>query len=320
MVDIFFCREVRIINSAIDIILIHGFLGAGKTTLLKELLNFYKGQKLGIIENELGEISIDGTLLSKTGIQLQEINNGAIFCSCQHHNFIEALKVFTNQDIDLLLIEASGIADPSPILSDIEFVNLQSSRNCKLLGSICVVDAITVKDLLEVMVVIPKQLHHASIILLNKIDEIKNPDIANTERLIRNYNETAIIIPTKNCIFDFKIFEDLFTSDNLPFSEQSVNTLQNQPNHFLFSLNDPLPFKFLEEMISYLSPMAYRIKGFVRVINQNDQVENKFVSTVKNFISIENWDFPIDRTQLIVIYPAQTPIREFLIDVMKSYK
>ena len=68
-----------------------GFLGSGKTTLLKNLLENMEGMKVGVIQNELGKISIDGTVLQNDDIHMVELNRGSIFCSCLRLSFVDAL-------------------------------------------------------------------------------------------------------------------------------------------------------------------------------------------------------------------------------------
>ena len=86
------------------------------------------GLKIGVIVNEFGAIGIDGAVLKKDDIQLVEINNGSIFCSCIKGSFVNTLIEFTKKDIDVLLIENSGMADPSNIHQIIDEVSDRSVR------------------------------------------------------------------------------------------------------------------------------------------------------------------------------------------------
>ena len=77
--------------SKIKLYFLTGFLGAGKTTILRNLLENMEGTKVGVIQNELGKISIDGTVLQNNDIQMIELNRGSIFCSCLRLSFVDAL-------------------------------------------------------------------------------------------------------------------------------------------------------------------------------------------------------------------------------------
>ena len=77
--------------SKIKLYFLTGFLGSGKTTILRNLLENMEGTKVGVIQNELGKISIDGTVLQNNDIQMIELNRGSIFCSCLRLSFVDAL-------------------------------------------------------------------------------------------------------------------------------------------------------------------------------------------------------------------------------------
>ena len=77
--------------SKIKLYFLTGFLGSGKTTILRNLLENMEGTKVGVIQNELGKISIDGTVLQNNDIQMVELNRGSIFCSCLRLSFVDAL-------------------------------------------------------------------------------------------------------------------------------------------------------------------------------------------------------------------------------------
>ena len=80
-----------------------GFLGSGKTTLLKNLLENMEGMKVGVIQNELGKISIDGTVLQNDDIHMVELNRGSIFCSCLRLSFVDALAKMSQQGLEYVL-------------------------------------------------------------------------------------------------------------------------------------------------------------------------------------------------------------------------
>ena len=118
-----------------------GFLGAGKTTLIKKLLEeAYKGEKLVLIENEFGEIGIDGGFLADAGIEINEMNSGCICCTLVG-DFANAMKQVINQfSPDRILIEPSGVgklSDVANAVADVDgtvidaMVTVVDARNCK---------------------------------------------------------------------------------------------------------------------------------------------------------------------------------------------
>ena len=98
--------------SKIKLYFLTGFLGAGKTTILRNLLENMEGTKVGVIQNELGKISIDGTVLQNNDIQMIELNRGSIFCSCLRLSFVDALTQMAQKGLEYVFVESSGFGDP----------------------------------------------------------------------------------------------------------------------------------------------------------------------------------------------------------------
>ena len=95
--------------------LITGFLGAGKTTFLKRFVQLFRESRMHIIVNEFGKEGIEGELMRDRGIALDEINNGSIFCSCRLDKFEEVLQNTLAQSPDVIIVEASGLSDPTNV-------------------------------------------------------------------------------------------------------------------------------------------------------------------------------------------------------------
>lgn len=125
--------------------IVSGFLGAGKTTLIKKILdNNLKNEKIVVIENEFGEVSIDGRILEKYGINIKEINSGCICCSLTK-DFKESLKDIKELfDPDRIVIEPSGVAKLSDVIKSVSEV-----REVKINSIITVIDAINFENYLE---------------------------------------------------------------------------------------------------------------------------------------------------------------------------
>ncbi|MBW2669456.1 MAG: hypothetical protein JRD87_06150 [Deltaproteobacteria bacterium] len=102
--------------------MITGFLGSGKTTFLNRIINrFPEDMKLTILMNEFGEIGLDGTLIEGDEIDMMEISKGSIFCVCVKTDFIKGLyELCTSVQPDVLLIESTGVANPSDLKRDLK--------------------------------------------------------------------------------------------------------------------------------------------------------------------------------------------------------
>ena len=113
----------------IKIDIFSGFLGAGKTTLIKKLISeAYKGEKIVLIENEFGDIGIDGAFLQDSGIQINELNSGCICCSLVG-DFSEALKKVADEyNPDRIIIEPSGVGKLSDVIRAVEKAGLDGAE------------------------------------------------------------------------------------------------------------------------------------------------------------------------------------------------
>lgn len=175
---------------------ISGFLGAGKTTLIRKLLReTLSSEKVVLIENEFGEIGIDGTILKQAGIQVREINSGCICCTLAG-DFHSALKdVMRKYRPDRILIEPSGVGKLSDILSVCRKIALRESGRVTM--SVTIVDArkysMYSKNFAEFFF---DQIDNAGTILLSRTQNIGTEALSKTVRDIRQRNEKAAVITT----------------------------------------------------------------------------------------------------------------------------
>ena len=101
-----------------ELIILSGFLGSGKTTLLRSLLLRHSDRKIAVLLNDFGDIPVDGETLRRSGVEggvVVEIGGGSVFCSCLREPFIKALANLAARDEDLIIVEASGMSDPSAV-------------------------------------------------------------------------------------------------------------------------------------------------------------------------------------------------------------
>ena len=175
--------------------IISGFLGAGKTTLIKKLLaEAFGGEKLVLIENEFGEIGIDGGFLKDSGVQVTEMNSGCICCSLVGDfgkALAEVLEKFTP---DRIVIEPSGVGKLSDVIKAVEGVD---SADIKLNSFTAVVDAkkskMYMKNFGEFF---NNQVEYAGTIILSRTKDMKQEKLEECVKLLRGHNKTATIITT----------------------------------------------------------------------------------------------------------------------------
>ena len=180
-----------------------GFLGAGKTTLIKKLIKeAYAGEKLVLIENEFGEIGVDGGFMKEAGITVNELNSGCICCSLVG-DFAEALKkVVEEYRPDRILIEPSGVGKLSDIVRAVERAELE---NCEINSLTAVVDAnkckVYMKNFGEFF---NDQIESAACIVFSHADVAGAEKLAAAVELVRAHNQGATVVTTAWDVLDGK--------------------------------------------------------------------------------------------------------------------
>ena len=172
-----------------------GFLGAGKTTLIKKLMEeAYKGEKLVLIENEFGDIGIDGGFLQEAGVEITEMNSGCICCSLVG-DFAKALAhVMETYAPDRILIEPSGVGKLSDVIAAVQGLEME---NVVLNGFTTVADANKCKMYMKNFgEFYNNQVEHASTIILSRTQGMKQDKLDACVALLREKNPTAIIVTT----------------------------------------------------------------------------------------------------------------------------
>ena len=205
-----------------------GFLGAGKTTLIKKLIEeAYKGEQVVLIENEFGEIGIDGGFLRDAGVEINEMNSGCICCSLVG-DFGKALeKVLDQFHPDRILIEPSGVGKLSDIIQAVEDLDLD---HVKLNGFTTVVDAkkakIYMKNFGEFY---NNQVEHASSIILSHTAGMDEEKLEKVVELLREHNEHAVIITTDWDALDGK--QILAAMERRDTIEEALHHLEEEHEH-----------------------------------------------------------------------------------------
>ena len=176
--------------------IVSGFLGAGKTTLIKKLLNeALKDSKVVLIENEFGEIGIDGGFLKDAGIEIKEMNSGCICCSLVGDFGTSLKEVMKTYQPERILIEPSGVGKLSDVMKAVQ--DVIDEHEVVLNSAVAVVDAskckIYIKNFGEFFI---NQIEHAGTIILSRTGNISEDKLKKAVELIREHNTKATIITT----------------------------------------------------------------------------------------------------------------------------
>ena len=176
--------------------IVSGFLGAGKTTLIKKLLKeALNGHKVVLIENEFGEIGVDGGFLKDAGIEIKEMNSGCICCSLVGDFGTSLKEVMDTYHPERILIEPSGVGKLSDVMKAVQ--NVDMGKEVTLNSAVAVVDAskckMYIKNFGEFFI---NQIEHAGTIILSRTDKMNEEKLSQVIEMIREHNDKATIITT----------------------------------------------------------------------------------------------------------------------------
>ena len=214
---------------SIKVDIISGFLGAGKTTLIKQLFKAgFSGEKVVLIENEFGEIGIDGTFLKEAGIDIKEINSGCICCSLVG-DFSKSMEEVINKfNPDRIIIEPSGVGKLSDIIKAVE--NLQLGLVLNIVAT--VVDGskckIYMKNFGEFF---NNQVEDAKSIIISKVENLEDEKIIEVYNLVKNKNPNANIILANLPHTDEKKLLEVLEKNALITEQMKENLEQEHCHH-----------------------------------------------------------------------------------------
>ena len=183
---------------------VSGFLGAGKTTLIKKLLKeALDGSKTVLIENDFGEIGIDGGFLKEAGIEIKEMNSGCICCSLVGDFGTSLKEVISTYAPERILIEPSGVGKLSDVLKAVE--NVAGDLDVEINSAVAVVDASKCKMYMKNFgEFFSNQIEYAGTIILSRTDKVDQAKLNACVEMIREHNDKATIITTPLAQLDGK--------------------------------------------------------------------------------------------------------------------
>lgn len=243
-----------------DLYLITGFLGAGKTTFLKNFVREFPGDRLHLIVNEFGKESVDGALLSDVGAYLREISGGSVFCACRMDQFEKALEESAAEEPDVILVEASGLSDPTGVRR----LFSQEGRfpHIRYRGAVCLVDGVRFPKLYATARACARQLAASDAALVNKADLAGEAELSETLRLIRSQRPDMPVAETSFGRIPRDFLKRLHGAgeaerEELPLVEDlSVRRIT-------LRLAESISAYELEKMIRMFAEETFRVKGFV---------------------------------------------------------
>ncbi len=307
--------------------IITGYLGSGKTTVMNELLRNKGSEKIAVIVNDMGSINIDASLIKSTNVaqhdvSMVELSNGCICCTLQDAFMNQINNIADNKDVEKILVEASGISDPSAIAAGfIEYQRMGLSKNVYLDSIVCVADADRIyteflddlkgSDSLyadqdpDIINLVIDQIEFCSTILLNKCDLLSADKIEQVYKTIRTLQKDADIIQCiqgkvnpdrifNNKKFDFeKIMQSSRIQEQLSRGKQEEIQDEHGITSFLYEEKKPFDYdKFMAFLENDYPEEIIRAKGYVWFHDDDIHVQlfeqagrNASVTIVSNWVA-----------------------------------
>lgn len=287
-----------------NLYLVNGFLGAGKTTFMHNLAEHFRGEKVAIVVNEFGKIGMDGLLLQEEGICVEEISNGSIFCNCRSDTFINALVRISKFPVNTVLVESSGLSDPTGMGKILSIVQNLAKNVYDYKGAIAIVDATNFQKLVNTAYAVKAQIVSSDLIIINKIDLVEKDILDSIEEMLKKINPMVSIVRTR---YGEILSPDWITGlsnkaglDDLNIKKSKVVGIQK----LTVSMEGEYNKNNLESWIREFSPYIYRIKGFV-------PIENKwhYVDGTSNELDISSTEIVPQGPSIVILASGDQPVK-----------
>ncbi len=294
-------------HKKISLYILTGFLGSGKTTFLEKMIMSFQDQKIAVIINEFGKKDVDGELISHLPVILQKINNGSIFCSCKSDKFVDVMIGITKENPDVLIVESSGLSNPATMPEILQLVTKLTNESFDLKANIGIMDATNIYKLAQTAVMIPSQIAHSDIILLNKVDLASAEQLKMSRDIILKHNPNVQIIETTYCDIPFSSLLSVI-------EDEKVEKVKFPPYLHLLGLQNLLikiePSVSKESLINWIEDFkddVYRAKGFVNI-----KEGWHFVEVASGQIYIKKVEEEHNQSSLVILASGKLPIRKII--------
>lgn len=249
-------------NVPVPVTIIGGFLGSGKTTLLNRILRGDHGRRVAVVVNELGEIGLDAELI-EGGESFVELDNGCLCCALNEDLVITMGELGRRPDIDHVVIETTGVADPLPIGHGVTRPELND--RFRLDALVTTVDCKHLEKAMETAEEPTLQIRRADVVILTKLDLVSDEEADRVESIVRENNPHARILRGDDET-TIDIILDLAIERVLPAIEHDDLHRHHGFQSLSVDVGDGSTIRLaFEEFLEFLPGEIYRSKGIVRI-------------------------------------------------------
>lgn len=255
----------------VELYLVTGFLGSGKTSLINSLLSHLADRKVGLILNDFGSIVVDGALVegSDSVVSSKSLSGGQIFCSCLSGSFIKSVQEMVPLGPDVIIVEASGLAKPAPLLEIVSVIHKQTAGQVKYGGMVCVVDAERFPLLSKSLKTLEEQMIFSDWFIVNKTDLVHEDELASIIGHIESLRPLAPVLATAygKVPKDFLevLYQPLEAGRHASVDASSYRGwgVEGRPKTCIFLPTGTFQRSSLERFMGEVSSQMLRMKGFV---------------------------------------------------------
>ena len=288
---------------SVPLYIITGFLGSGKTTLLNRVLDeaSARGMKVGVIINEWGQASVDSAIVGARDVEIEELNNGQVFCTCLIGDFIKALKLYAERELDAVVVETSGMANPLPLQRILDDVKKVTEGHYEYKGMTALIDPDSFLDLVGAIAAVDEQVIASQRIIINKVDLTSESDLEEVRSKVRVLNSKAQVMETS-----FAKIEGFFDTAPQPASARPLfgfgpmpkgGEMNQRPGDFLIKTGDRLEQEKVQAFFNAVLPKSLRVKG---VFKGKDDVWY-YADGVNAQVQIQPLGYEAEGTFIVVI-------------------